>query len=181
MTPGELTQAGTEQTVTIAGENFEPGIAATFTGPDGVAAIADAAAIGEIGTNSLTLRFRLANAGRYSLRLANRSGRTSDAWLFAVAAAPVAVQPISGRCASPAPLQGYFDPRAPGYIVTFDAGTDVDRALAALQARYDFRPAYVYRSALLGFSALLSADAVEGIRCESVVKYVSYNATVSIG
>jgi len=179
MTPGELTQAGTEQTVTIAGENFQQGIAATLTGPDGVAATADASAIAEIGSDSLTLRFRFANAGRYSLRLANRSGRTSDAWTFAVAAAPVAVQPVVGRCASPAPLQGYFDPRAPGYIVVFNADTDVDRALAMLQARYDFRPNRVYGSALLGFSALLSADTVEAIRCESVVKYVAYNMWIT--
>ena len=181
MTPGELTQAGTEQTVTIAGENFQSGISATLTGPDGVAATADSAAIGEVGPGSFTLRHRFANSGRYTLRLANRSGRTSDAWTFAVAAAPVEVPRISGRCASPAPLRGYFDPRAPGYIVTFADGTDVDRALAMLQDHYGFTPTHVYRSALLGFSALLSAEAVEGIRCEPVVKSVAYNASVTIG
>jgi len=181
MTPGELIQGGTEQTVTIAGENFEPGITATVMGPDGVAGAVDSAAIGEVRSDSLALRFRFASAGRYSMRLANRSGRTSDTWSFTVSAAPVAVQPVSGRCASPAPLQGYFDSRAPGYIVVLNAGTDVDGALASLQARYGFTPVHVYRSALLGFSARLTPDTVEAIRCEPVVKYVEYNSTVTIG
>ncbi|HXT69407.1 MAG TPA: protease inhibitor I9 family protein [Vicinamibacterales bacterium] len=179
--PTEVTQAATEQTVLVFGENFLAGLAASMTTPDGLVIGVETGAINDVLPSQFSLRFRFATAGRYSMRLANATGSLSDAWSFVVAAAPAAVQPVIGRCASPAPLQGYLDPRAPGYVVAFNTGTNVDDAVAALAARYRFTPTHIYRSVLFGFAAQLSAETVEALRCEPVVRYVAYSAVVGVG
>ena len=88
---------------------------------------------------------------------------------------------VTPTCESPAPLLGKPDARAPGYIVVFKDGTDVDRAVAELAGRYGFRTRYVYRGGPLGFAAELTAAQVAGVRCASTVRYVEHDAVASIG
>jgi hypothetical protein len=77
-----------------------------------------------------------------------------------------------------APLHGKRDPAAPGYIVVFVDGTAPDAVADELAAAHGFTSAHVFRNALLGFSAELSADALDAVRRHPAVKYVEHEATV---
>jgi hypothetical protein len=81
-------------------------------------------------------------------------------------------------CPDPAPLRGTPDPAAPGYVVVFRDGTDVDAALAGLAREPGVEPHHVYRSALLGFSATLEPAALAAVRCHPAVDYVEHDAPV---
>lgn len=77
-----------------------------------------------------------------------------------------------------APLHGKADPAAPGYIVVFVDGTPADDVADELAAAHGFTPTHVFRNALLGFSARLSADALDAVRRHPAVKYVEHEAVV---
>jgi len=94
---------------------------------------------------------------------------------------PPVPTPPAPPVASCVAVTGVFDPGAPGFIVVFKDGTNVDAALALLTARYGFTPTHVYRAALLGFSARLTDSQVQGLRCEETVKSITYNASAGIG
>lgn len=70
---------------------------------------------------------------------------------------------------------GKFDPRAPGFIIEYKSGVDPVANTAALSAKYSFTPTFVY-TALPGFAAQLSAQAVNGISCEPVVAVIEHDA-----
>lgn len=73
-----------------------------------------------------------------------------------------------------APLHGTPDAAAPGYIVVFQDGTDPDAVVDELAAAHGFTPKHVFRHALLGFAAELSADALAAVRGHPAVKYVEH-------
>jgi hypothetical protein len=79
---------------------------------------------------------------------------------------------------APAPLHGKADPAAPGYIVVFVDGTDPDAVADELAAAHGFTPKHVFRNALTGFAAELSADALDAIRHHPAVKYVEHESVV---
>lgn len=87
---------------------------------------------------------------------------------------------VSPACPDPAPVRGMYDPRAPGYIVVFHDSVDASVETARLAETYGFTPRHVYESALRGFSAVLSPEAVAGVRCQATVDYLEYNGIVSI-
>ena len=49
-------------------------------------------------------------------------------------------------CVNRAPLDGQFDPRAPGYIVIFRDAVPVRTEVNRLAAKYAFTPKFVYES-----------------------------------
>ena len=73
-----------------------------------------------------------------------------------------------------APLHGKPDAAAPGYIVVYHDGTDPDAVTDELAAAHGFTPHHVFRHALLGFAAELSADALDAVRRHPAVKYVEH-------
>jgi len=77
-------------------------------------------------------------------------------------------------------VQGTFDARAPGYIVLYKSGVPVQATTAALASKYGFTPKFVWEAAVQGFAAPLTDAAVEGLRCEPVVKLIEHDAVVSI-
>ncbi|HEX6037711.1 protease inhibitor I9 family protein [Longimicrobium sp.] len=77
-----------------------------------------------------------------------------------------------------APLHGRASAAAPSYIVVFRDGTHPDDVTDALAAEHGFTPKYVFRNALLGFAAELSAGALDAIRRHPAVKYVEHDAPV---
>lgn len=81
-------------------------------------------------------------------------------------------------CANPAPLDGSYDPAAPGYIVMFRAGTDAAAETARLAQKYGFTTGPALEI-LPGFSAELTPAALAGVRCESTVLRVTYNSAVA--
>ena len=103
------------------------------------------------------VRFAFERIGGHSITVSNPLGRT------AVRTFNVVDRPLG--CSAPVTLSGKYDPAAPGYIVSFVTGTDVDAALAVLTARYGFQPTSVYRLTLLGFAARLTDAVVDGMRC----------------
>ena len=88
--------------------------------------------------------------------------------------------PISpeAACANPAPLLGERDPEAPGFIVVYEQGTPAESTTQHLAQKYGFTPKHIYAHVLSGFSATLTDDALAGLRCESVVKYVEHDGVV---
>ena len=91
----------------------------------------------------------------------------------------VAVSACSGTTAPPKvgcfEVRGKLDPRAPGFIVEYKSGVDPVSTTAALSAKYSFTPTHVY-TALPGFAAQLSEEAVNGLTCEPVVAAIDHDA-----
>jgi hypothetical protein len=77
-----------------------------------------------------------------------------------------------------APLHGSPDAGAPGYIVVFHDGTNADAVAEELAGAHGFTPKHVFRHALLGFAAELSADALDAVRRHPAVKYVEHEGVV---
>ena len=82
------------------------------------------------------------------------------------------VQPL---CSNSAPLLGEPDPRAPRFIVYFNAGVDPDQETARLAGAYGFTPTYIYHL-VPGFAAVLAPEIVARLRCESSVREIHYDA-----
>jgi len=81
-------------------------------------------------------------------------------------------------CANPAPLNGQYDPAAPNYIIVFNAGTNSVAEVNRLASIYDMKVGYIYEVALLGFSAQMSGETREQLRCEVSVNYIAYDGLV---
>jgi hypothetical protein len=80
---------------------------------------------------------------------------------------------IAPPCTNPAPLNGRYDPEAPGYIVVYKAGTDERAETDRLARQYGFVPRHVYDSTFLeGFAADLTSETVAALRCEPVLDYI---------
>lgn len=77
---------------------------------------------------------------------------------------------------SPQPVP--LDTGDAAWIVVYQDGTDPDAVTDALAAEHGFVPKHVFRHALLGFAADLSADALEAIRRHPAVKYVEADGEV---
>jgi Peptidase inhibitor I9 len=71
-------------------------------------------------------------------------------------------------------------PSAEAWIVVFVDGTDADAVTDALAAEHGFAPKHVFRNALLGFAADLSAEAVGAVRRHPAVKYVERDGEMRI-
>jgi hypothetical protein len=85
---------------------------------------------------------------------------------------------LSPTCSAPARLHSAFpQERVPGYIVSYRAGTDAKVVTAELAATYGFTPIFVFNGAP-GFAAVLSEQALAGIRCDSRVSFVEYDVSV---
>jgi hypothetical protein len=78
-------------------------------------------------------------------------------------------------------VQGTFDPRAPNYIIGYEAGVPVQATTNALAARYGFTPTYVWATGAPGFAAPLTDAAVEGLRCEPAVKHIEHDGIAGGG
>jgi hypothetical protein len=88
---------------------------------------------------------------------------------------PPAIAPIP-LCANPAPLEGKFDPNAPGYFVGLKTQVDFVSNVQELAEQYRFVPQAVYED--FGFFFVeLPESTVARIRCEPVVRYVGHNGT----
>jgi hypothetical protein len=78
-------------------------------------------------------------------------------------------------CSAPAPLHSARpENRAPGYIFKFRDGTNPQLVTAELAAKYDFTPQAVF-NLIPGFAAVVSEQALAGIRCDSRVEFVEYD------
>jgi hypothetical protein len=66
------------------------------------------------------------------------------------------------------------------YNIVYQDGTDPDAVTDALAAEHGLVPKHVFRHALLGFAADLSADALKAIRRHPAVKYVEADGEVRI-
>jgi hypothetical protein len=80
-------------------------------------------------------------------------------------------------CDKPAPLDGEWNPRTPGYIAMYVSGVVDARSLTSdLARKHGFTPESVF-GAVKGFSVReLSPEALAGLRCEPSVLGVSFNA-----
>lgn len=88
---------------------------------------------------------------------------------------------ITPSCSRPAPLHGEPDSRIPDhYIVVFKDGVNAPATASTLAERYGFQTRFVWEHALLGFSAVMSKEAVAGVRCESSIKYIEFDAVITI-
>lgn len=84
----------------------------------------------------------------------------------------------SQYCANPAPLGGQFDQSAPGYIVYLDESVNIVEEVNRLIANYSLQVNVIYDS-LNGFFAEMNDDTRERLRCETSVKSIHYNGTLT--
>jgi hypothetical protein len=91
----------------------------------------------------------------------------------ACVAAPEISEP---NCDQPAPLDGEWNAKTPGYLVGFRNGTADAGSLAyQLGRRYGFVPESIYKT-IGGFYVVeLSPEALAGLRCEPQVQAISFN------
>jgi len=81
---------------------------------------------------------------------------------------------LVGSCSDPVPLNGTFDPAAPGYVVYYRQGVNAVSETNRLAALYGFEPTHVYDQ-VRGFSAELTMVQLEQVRCEPTVASTYYN------
>jgi hypothetical protein len=87
---------------------------------------------------------------------------------------------LSPPCAAPAPLRSAFpQERVPGYIFSYRAGTNSKAVTAELAATYGFTPTFVY-NVVPGFAAVVSEQALAGIRCDSRIEFVEYDVSAHL-
>lgn len=80
-------------------------------------------------------------------------------------------------CSMPAPLYGDPDEPAVGYIFEVDDGVNHTEEVARLSAEYHFEIKRVFEN-LPQFSALMSEETMERLRCEPTITKVWYNGII---
>jgi len=80
-------------------------------------------------------------------------------------------------CENPAPVLNQFDSNAPGYIVSFEKGVNVDAEVNFLKDNYPINVKHVYQDALAGFSAEMSDETREQLRCHETIDYIEHNTS----
>lgn len=99
-------------------------------------------------------------------------------FMGACVAHPVVLSPA---CDRPAPLDGQWNPKTPGYIVMFSQDVDDARSLTyELARKHGFTPDSTF-GAVKGFAvSQLNPRALAGLRCEPKVRAVSFNEPTRI-
>lgn len=93
------------------------------------------------------------------------------------AGAPRVVEP---ECEQPAPLEGSWDRRAPGYLIDLDRRIKTPPLAAAMLAdEYGFTIDFQYSNGTI-FVEELPPETVAALRCASDVDRVTYNAAGTI-
>jgi hypothetical protein len=89
---------------------------------------------------------------------------------------------LAPSCPEPAPLDGKYDHRAPGYIIQFrDDVRDVSPLVHNLALKYSFNPTAIYETAIKGFGVSeLQAEALAGLRCEPGILRISFNERTTV-
>jgi hypothetical protein len=78
-------------------------------------------------------------------------------------------------CANPAPLEGQYNPAAPGYIILFQEGVKAPEVAQSLARKHGFTPSHIYET-LPGFASQdMTGEVAARIRCEPTVRLVEYN------
>ena len=84
ISPTTPTASGTDQNVTVNGTNFQPGLTATVTFPNGGNAVLSGTQIQNVTATSFTMRITLGNAGNWNLKVENPNGSPSNVFAFTV-------------------------------------------------------------------------------------------------
>ena len=148
-----LTTSAIAQTMTVTGSGFQSGLTLSIVQRDDGVSTVNLGPISNVTSTSFQASLAI-TSGAFTFQVTNPLGPASAVF-------PVVVQLA---CASPAPLTGFYDPTAPGYIVQYVSGTNPDTTAAMLGAKYGFSPKSIYH-VLSGFSALLTPVTVDGLRC----------------
>ena len=101
------------------------------------------------------------------------------------AEADVSESKVKADCESPAPITNEKSKEWTeelGYIVVYHKDEDrtpeeISQLTERLAEKYGFSPGHTYAHVLQGFAAELSEEVLAQLRCESVVKDVTYNGT----
>lgn len=83
-------------------------------------------------------------------------------------------------CGNPAPLKGQFDPKAPGYIIVFKDDVNVAAEVERLKRNFEIQVGHIFDSALNGFSATMTDDTREKLRCETSINYIQYDSSITL-
>lgn len=89
---------------------------------------------------------------------------------------------LAPSCPEPAPLDGKYYHRAPGYIIRFrDDIQDVSPLVHKLALKYSFKPTAVYEAAIKGFAVRqLTPEALAALRCEPVILGISFDEPTTV-
>jgi hypothetical protein len=83
-------------------------------------------------------------------------------------------------CSDPAPLKGAQSDSSSSYVVVYESSRDwtkeeIENATEELSEKHSFEAEHIYSRAIQGFAADLSSEALDGVRCEASVEYVSHD------
>lgn len=104
----------------------------------------------------------------------------SESWKYIIIlfATIVIMSCHSDGCNDPAPLEGEFEPFAPGYIVTISEGFSVEEEVARFQITYEFQDLRVFVSFNQFFAEMSDSDR-EKLRCEESVEIIHFNGIIT--
>jgi hypothetical protein len=86
---------------------------------------------------------------------------------------------VNPSCEKPAPLEGKYDPAAPGYIVMFNKVPDATAETVRLASFYGFKIDNFLQT-IYAFSAKLSPQVVAKLRCDPSIKMIERNLSVHV-
>ena len=95
------------------------------------------------------------------------------------AEAPAAPAAPPAKRAVPVPINGKFDPLAPGFIVLFEEKVDCKAEVARLEAQYGFAHRYIYdMQGFKGFAAHMPNETAEKLRWEPSIHSIERDGAV---
>ena len=89
---------------------------------------------------------------------------------------------LAPSCGEPAPVDGKYDPGAPGYIVQLvDDVADVTSFVHQMAQKHSFTPDAIYQTSIKGFSVkAMKPEALASLRCEPKVRGVSFDEKTTV-
>jgi hypothetical protein len=82
---------------------------------------------------------------------------------------------IKPPCESPAPLEGRFDSRAPGFIIELQPAADVVSVAHDLAIKYGFHVRTVGAPGTIFSAGPMTSQTVAALRCDSALKAISHD------
>jgi len=82
---------------------------------------------------------------------------------------------IKPPCESPAPIEGRFDSRAPGFLIHLQPAADAKSIAHDLASRYGFQLGTVVSGGTVITAGPMTPQTVAALRCDSAVKAITHN------
>jgi hypothetical protein len=98
-----------------------------------------------------------------------------------IAACAAAPEVLAPPCSGPAVLDGVFNRRTPGYLISVnDSVTNIEFVVHDLANKYTFRPDSIMSAVKIFSVKTLTPEALAGLRCEPTIRGISFDEPTRI-